>query len=118
MPVTLEEVRKVLGSLAKEKIPGPNGWTVEFFQHFFEFMGEDILRAVEESRSKAIFPKKLNETFIALIPKLDRPEGFTDYWPISLCNALYKLVSKIIACRIKPFLAKFISMEQFRFLFN
>lgn len=57
MPVSLEEVRKVLGSLAKEKSPGPAGWTVEFFLHFFELMGEDILRAEDPilSHMKILF---------------------------------------------------------------
>lgn len=81
-------------------------------------MGLDILRVVEESRRKSTVPKRLNATFLALIPKSDKPEDFSKYRPISLGNTLYKLVAKVIGKCIKPFLAKFISLEQFGFLFN
>jgi hypothetical protein len=49
-PCTLEEMSSILKAFTKAKIPGPNGWTVEFFLHFFEMIGEDILGMVEESR--------------------------------------------------------------------
>lgn len=39
-----------------------------------------------------------------------------DYTPISLCNSVYKLISKLIACRIKAILSRFFSKEQFGFL--
>jgi hypothetical protein len=58
----------------------------------------------------------LNVTFIALILKSDKPESFSGFRPISLCNLDYKVISKIIASRIKYFLSKGISKEQFGFL--
>ena len=41
---------------------------------------------------------------------------FADFKPISLCNPIYKLISKIIAIRIKPVLSKALSLEEFGFL--
>jgi hypothetical protein len=57
-----------------------------------------------------------NATFIALIPKLDNPESFDQSRPISLCNSIYKIISNLIASRLKYLLAKNISSEQFGFL--
>jgi hypothetical protein len=51
-PVVLEEIRKVLKSFKVDKSPGPDGWTVEFFVHFFDLVGEDLLNMVEETRQK------------------------------------------------------------------
>lgn len=56
-----------------------------------------------------------NSTLIALIPKVDKPQSFDDFRPISLCNCVYKITSRIIALRIKPILSRMISKEQFAF---
>jgi len=41
-PVTIEELKSVLFHFKKEKGPGPDGWTVEFFTSFFDLVGEDL----------------------------------------------------------------------------
>jgi hypothetical protein len=53
---------------------------------------------------------------LTLIPKNNHPTTFGDYRPISLCNLCYKLISKIIALRIKPILSRSLSSEQLGFL--
>ena len=55
-------------------------------------------------------------TFLPLIPKKELPLSFNDFIPISLCNILYKMISKLLAKRLNPYLGKFISAEQFAFL--
>jgi len=54
-------------------------------------------------------PKKWNETIIALIPKVQRLERVTDLRPISLCNVLYKIISKVLANWLKVLLPVIIS---------
>jgi hypothetical protein len=49
-PSSVEEIKLVLKSFSKDKSPGPDGWTVEFFLSFFDLIGNDVLEAVEESR--------------------------------------------------------------------
>jgi hypothetical protein len=114
--VTLDEIKKVLEDFEKSKSPGPDGWTVEFFLEFFDILGETLRGAVEESRITGVVTGGLNATFITLIPKTDKPATFSDFRPISLCNLVYKLISKIISNRIKPALSSLISKEQFGFL--
>jgi hypothetical protein len=89
---------------------------VEFFSHFFELISEDLLALVESIRSGGRIAGNLNSTFLALIPKSNKPQTFGDYRPISLCNLVYKLISKVIANRIKPILSRNLSAEQFGFL--
>ena len=53
-----------------------------------------------------------NSTFLALIPKEANPSSFDRIRPISLCNASYKIPSKLLANRLKPLLEKLISPLQ------
>jgi len=116
--VTLKEVKDVLKNISKDKSPGPDGWTVDFFIHFFELLGVEILEAVEESKILGSVCGGLNSTFIALIAKSENPLSFVDYQPILICNMLYKLITKIIADRLKLVLSLCLSRNQFSFLEN
>ena len=70
---------------------------VEFFLAFWDLVGLDVLAMVEEVCLHGVISGALNSTFIALIPKKDKPATFYDFHPISLCNLIYKVISKIIA---------------------
>jgi len=91
---------------------------VEFFLHIFDLLGLGIHAAVEESRTPGSVCGGLNTTFIALIEKSEKPLSFYDYRPISLCNLLYKVITKIIENKLKPVLSMFLSKNQFGFLQN
>ena len=91
---------------------------MEFYLHFFDLLGPSLVHLVETSRSCGIVTTALNSTFIALIPKVDCPTYFGDFRPISLCNLCYKLIAKVAATRLKPYLDSHISPQQFGFLKN
>jgi hypothetical protein len=57
-----------------------------------------------------------NSTFLALIPKVDCPDTFNEFKPISMCNFLYKIISKVIVVRIKSLPSNIVSYKQFGFL--
>ena len=111
-----DELEEVLHNFQKKKIQGLNGWTIYFFVGIFEFIRKDILKVVEESRVNGHIHAPLNATFIALIPKVDDPKSLDDFRHISLCNNVYKIISRIISKRIKAIISKYVSHEQFGFL--
>jgi hypothetical protein len=115
-PVTLQELKNILFLFKKERSPGPDGWTAEFFSHFFYLVGPDLLQMVEDTRIKGKISSSLNSTFLVLIPKENCSSTFNDFRPISLCNLVYKLISKVISNRIKPILETNLSVEQLGFL--
>lgn len=86
------------------------------FLELFDVLGNDLRQVVEDSRISRQILASFNSTFIALIPKTDNALSLNEYRPISLCNCIYKVISKIIARRLKVILLDHISEEQFGFL--
>eukprot|EP00253_Pinus_taeda_P036581 PITA_36581 len=114
--VTIEELAEVVKAMKKGTAPGPNGFTVDFYQAGWHFLGKEILDLVEESRiNQKVWPA-LNSTFFALIPKGDNLEEANGFRPIALCNVIYKMITSLIAKRLKPLLDKLISAEQTGFV--
>ncbi|GAU23029.1 hypothetical protein TSUD_336770 [Trifolium subterraneum] len=115
-PITKEELKAALFQMHPDKSPGPDGFNPAFYQHFWELCGNDIYEAVQEWLNRGFFPSSLNETNICLIPKCENPISMKDMRPISLCNVLYKVVSKLLANRLKGCLDKCVSEEQSAFV--
>jgi hypothetical protein len=93
-----------------------DGWTIKFFEDFFDLFSEDLLRVIEEVMMEGRVPSNINSMFLALIPKVDHLETFNDFCPISLCNTVYKIISKKIVVQLKSILSWVISYEQFCFM--
>ena len=98
------------------KAPGQDGFTMNFFHFFWDLIKEEVLDIIEESRSKKGVLKNFNATFLALIPKEDGADSPGKFRHISLCNVIYKIISKVIVNRLKPLLPNLISPEQSRFV--
>lgn len=62
--------------------------------------------------------KELNFTFISLIPKTQEASSVNHYRPISLCNVVYKVITKILSNRLKLLLDHLISPFQAAFIPN
>lgn len=114
--VTLEELEATLKWFKKDKSPRPDGWSIEFYLAFFDIIGEDLLKVVEDTRIIGNIVSSITSTYIALIPKTDNLVSYEEYRPISLCNCIYKIIPNIIANQMRPILSNHISLEQFAFL--
>eukprot|EP00253_Pinus_taeda_P015063 PITA_15063 len=77
-----------------------------------EIVKKDILRVVEDSKLNRTILKALNTSFIALIPKQDNAQMPERYRPIALCNVVYKIISKVVANKLKPLLPTLVLGEQ------
>lgn len=114
--VTAAEIRATLFAMPLNKSLGPDGYSVEFIRASWDIVGEDIIGAVKEFFRNGRLLRDMNTTAIALIPKKPKACCLSDYRPISCCNIVYKLISKIIANRLKPILTECVSPNQAAFL--
>ena len=96
--------------------PGPDGMSPIFYKSFWHIVGEDVTVVVLKVLNSSVVLESLNSTFIALISKVEQPRKVSDFHPISLCNVIYKLISKVLVNRLKNFLAKAIPESQSSFL--
>jgi hypothetical protein len=115
-PFTKDEVVDVINQMHPLKAPGPDGLPALFFQKFWNIIAEDVLSYVLGILNNGIPPDDINQTFLALIPKNKQPSIPKDFRPISLCNVIMKIVTKVIANRIKPILPEIIDEEQSTFV--
>jgi hypothetical protein len=79
-------------------------------------VGDSMVKEVSHIFSSGKMPRYLNKTLISLIPKCIGPETLNQYRPISLCNTVYKVVTRIIVNRIRPLLSHLISPYQAAFV--
>ena len=99
-----------------DKSPGPDGYTSAFYRKHWEFVGEDLVRAVKEFFTIGRLLKSLNTTAISLIPKTTMNPTVSDFRPITYCNVVYKVITKIISKRLGLLLLKIISPAQSAFI--
>jgi hypothetical protein len=115
-PVTKKEVFDALMSMKSYKAPGLDGFQPIFFKLFWPDIGDDLWNFVKHAFEMGKYDSKVCETLIVLLPKGDNQVPFKDFRPISLCNVTYKLISKIVVSRLRPFLDDIVSPLQNSFI--
>eukprot|EP00253_Pinus_taeda_P011321 PITA_11321 len=110
--ISMEEVEEALKGMPNNKSPGPDSFTINFFKACWQTIKSEIWEVVEDSRCSGSILKSINSTFLALIPKEENAHTPEKFRPIALWNVIYKIISKVIANRLKPILPNLISEEQ------
>ena len=96
--LTVEECRQILKTFSNGKSPGEDGFTVEFYVQFFEFLAPDLLASLNAAYLHGEMSVSQRRGVITLIPKDDSSLLELSNWrPITLLNVDYKIASKAIA---------------------
>jgi hypothetical protein len=103
--------------LALEIIKPLAGWSsCNLLQKNWNVCGDEITQEVLQAVNSGVIPDRWNDTTVVLIPKIDNPNLVTQYRPISLCNVIYKIISKMLALRLKGILPEVIAPVQSAFV--
>ncbi|KAL4274015.1 hypothetical protein GQ457_13G001340 [Hibiscus cannabinus] len=113
---TREEVFHALQSMSPLKASGKDGLRAIFYQRFWHIIGIDVANFCIDILRGSFPMANINETHIVLIPKVMNPQSMSQYRPISLCNVIYKIVSKMIVNRFQGVLHLCIDEAQSAFI--
>ncbi|KAJ9542598.1 hypothetical protein OSB04_029104 [Centaurea solstitialis] len=115
-PITEEEIRTAVWNCGGEKAPGPDGYSFAFLRRFWDLIATDFLKAVKDFETDPGRIAAGNASFIALIPKVKDPLCLSEYRPIHLMGCISKVLSKILAERLKVVMDDIISSSQTAFV--
>lgn len=103
-PFTHDEVKRALFQIYPSKAPGLDGMIASFFQKYLHVVGSNVSNAVIDFLNSGRMLGCINFTHIVLIPKIKDPQCMSQFRPISFCNVIYKIVSKVLVNRMKTML--------------
>jgi hypothetical protein len=115
-PFTAMEIQQAAFQMHPSKSPRPDGMCSFFFQKYWHIVGQDVVTAILSVLKSGYMLRKANHSHIVLIPKKQNPQLISDYRPISLSNVVYKILSKVLANRLKSVLPNIISESQSAFI--
>ena len=116
VPFTEEEMHGALVGCSGDKALGLDGFTMTFWQFAWDFVKEEVMSFFREFYEHSKFVKRLNATFLVLIPKKVGAEDLRDFRPISLVGSLYKWLAKVLANKLKKVVGKVVSKAQGAFV--
>jgi len=117
-PFSAIEVKEAIWGCDSFKSPGPDGVNFGFIKEFWEELKDDVMRFISEFHRNGKLTKGINNTFIALIPKIDSPQRLNDFRPISLVGSLYKILAKVLANILKVVMGTVIADSRTAFVKN
>jgi hypothetical protein len=110
--ISIQEIKEALFDMESDKAPGPDGFTARFLQTCWQIVEKDLYKMILKSQNFQKIGGNTNSAFLALIPKEKGAKDFNCFRPISLCNIGYKLITNVIANRMKGILLAIISENQ------
>ena len=110
--ITLPELFKSLKLMPNNKSPGEDGIPIELYKTYFNIMGQDMLDVFRVGLDNRELSYSQYLAVITLLYKKGTREDIRNWRPISLLNTDYKVLSKVLAERLKKVLPEIINSDQ------
>lgn len=117
--ISREEILTSLKGMKNNKSPGSDGFTAEFFKFLLVrfIISQFIEKSFQYCFKKGMLSNVQSQGIISILPKGNKPREFLKNWrPIALLNVSYKLLSTVLANRLKSLLNTLIHENQKGFL--
>lgn len=103
-------------AMPNNKVPGPDGYSAEFFWESWEIVGVDLIAAVKEFFTAGRLLRQFNTTVISLILKVVGEDQLTQLRPISLCSTVYKVMTRLLKKKLKICVSDIVQRNQVGFV--
>jgi hypothetical protein len=113
---TDEELDFVLHETKTDTALGPDGLPVLFYKKFWPLLKKEVLEILNGFALGRVDIASLNFGILSLLPKVPGADNIKQYRPIALINVIFKLASKVFACRLSPVAHRVISQSQTAFI--
>ncbi len=110
--LSLHELHAAMMSMENGKSPGIDGLTVEFYKTLWPVIGEELLAVFNDSLKRGLLPLSCRRAVITLLPKRGDLQCISNWRPVSLLCAEYKILSKTLAIRLSKVLRQLINSDQ------
>jgi hypothetical protein len=115
--ITQIEIEAAIKSLPKNKSPGHDGFSAEFYQSFKEELMPTLLKLFHEIEREGNLPNSVYEASITVIPKQHKDTSKKENQkPISLMNMGAKILNKIMSNGIQQHIRKITHHHQVGFI--
>lgn len=110
--LSAQELQGALQSMQSGKAPGIDGLPVEFYKAFWPVIGPDLLDVLRDSLRRGRLPLSGRRAVLTLLPKKGDLQDIRNWRPVSLLCTDYKLLSKVLATRLRKVMEQVVHVDQ------
>ena len=115
-PITKSECKEAISKMARNKTAGISGFTAEFFDYFWEDIGDMIVYYFNRAREEGELFISHRRGILTLIPKKGNQMLLKNKRPICLLDVIYKIAAKVISVRLEKVIHSIIHRSQTGFM--
>ena len=116
--ISIAECMQALKKMKKNKSPGIDGLPMEFYQQFWELIGEYVVNVYNECYDRKVLSDTQGCAVVTLIYKKNEKEFLKNYRPISLMTTDYKILAFVLSNRLHKVLNEIVSTDQNAYIKN
>ena len=113
-PITEAELLAAIKTSKKNKSPGTDGITAEFYKAMAPIIKDQVLEVLNDMLSRRHIPEEMLCGIIVFVEKHNKAVRVKDYRPLTLLNTDTKLFTRVLAARLTPLLDKLLHPCQVR----
>ena len=110
--INIKEVERAIDEMKNNKSPGEDGITKEFYHKFKNILMEELTITLNNILYNGKLPKSQKNAIVTLLFKKGDHRDLKNWRPVSLLNVDYKILSKILANRMKNIMNKLTPSSQ------
>ncbi len=113
-----EECFNAVEHMKKNKSPGLDGISREFYEKFWPLIGDLLVNVFNDSYSNGVLPSSQKTSVFSLIFKKGDTCDISNYRPISLTNVDYRIMAFVLAGRLKLVINSIVNQDQTAYIKN